>query len=120
MYFSVYLEYTEQAVMEYFRHIGIALSETIRDGSFDWTVVHADIDYLRPARFDDLLHIGVRVLRCGRSSFDVEFVIADHDREAIHAFGRLVLVCFDSRVGQACPIPQLVREQIRKFEAASW
>lgn len=116
VYFAVYLEYVEQALMEYFRTIGIDLRRTIEDGSFDWAAVHAEIDWRSPAVFDDELAIGLRIGRIGRSSFDVEFAVMSGEKKVLHASGRLVLVCFDVQTRQAHPVPDFVRQAVERFE----
>ncbi|GBD20567.1 1,4-dihydroxy-2-naphthoyl-CoA hydrolase [bacterium HR28] len=116
VYFAVYLEYIEHALMEYFRALGIDLRRTIEEGSFDWAAVHAEIDWRSPAVFDDELAIGLRVSRIGRSSFDVEFAVTNAEKNVLHAVGRLVLVCFDVRTRQARPVPDFVRQAVERFE----
>ncbi|MFN3336410.1 MAG: acyl-CoA thioesterase [Thermomicrobium sp.] len=116
VYFAVYLEYIEHALMEYFRTLGIDLRRTIEEGSFDWAAVHAEIDWRSPAMFDDELAIGLRVSRIGRSSFDVEFAVMNVEKTLLHAVGRLVLVCFDVRMRQARPVPDFVRQAVERFE----
>lgn len=116
VYFSVYLEYVEQAVMEYFRACGVPIASSIRDGDFDWAVVHAEIDYHHPAAFDDQLAVGIRVSSCGRTSFHIDFVIVSQESRELLTHGRLVLVSYDSRAKQSRPIPLSVREAIEKFE----
>jgi acyl-CoA thioester hydrolase len=118
VYFSVYFEYVEQAIMEYFQQIGVPIGKTIHEGSFDWAFAHAEIDYRAPVAFDDLVSIGIRIPKRGRSSFEVHFAVVDAARERVHAHGRLVLVCYDSRSRRSCPLPDFVREKIEAFEGA--
>ncbi len=116
VYFAVYLEYVEHALMEYFRKLGIDLRRTIEEGSFDWAAVHAEIDWRSPAAFDDELAIGLSISRMGRSSFDVDFAVMDAEKSSLHVVGRLVLVCFDARMGEARPVPEFVRQPVGRFE----
>jgi acyl-CoA thioester hydrolase len=60
--------YADVAITEYFRALGIAYpADLSRDGG-DFFAIRTVLEYLAPARFDDLLEIGVRVGRLGRSS----------------------------------------------------
>src|SRR5690606_23203285 len=63
-----YLTYADVAITEYFRALGIQYpADLSRDGG-DFFAIKTVLEYLAPARFDDLLDIGVRASRLGRSS----------------------------------------------------
>jgi acyl-CoA thioester hydrolase len=74
------------------------------------------IEYLAPARFDDLLEVFIRVSRIGRTSATYECAAyrVDDDVLMVTAQQTLVLVDLDER--KACPVPQWFRERIREFE----
>ncbi|NQD96520.1 acyl-CoA thioesterase, partial [Pseudomonas sp. CrR25] len=70
-----YLTYADVAITEYFRALGIAYpADLSRDGS-DFFAIKTVLEYLAPARFDELLEIGVRVGRLGRSSLTFQLGI---------------------------------------------
>ncbi|MEQ9366579.1 MAG: thioesterase family protein, partial [Leptospirales bacterium] len=56
-----YLTYFDVAITEYFRaRTGKSYDELVADHGMDFHVQQSVIDYRSPARFDDLLQIGVR------------------------------------------------------------
>jgi acyl-CoA thioester hydrolase len=76
----------------------------------------SSIEYLAPARFDDLIEVFIRVARIGRTSVTYEMAahLAETDELMVTANQTLVLVDLAER--KACPIPDVFRERIRDFE----
>src|SRR5438046_9692779 len=65
VYYGRYLPYFDSARVEYHRHLDM-LETQPRDVEF---VMRAStIEYLAPARFDDLIEVFIRVARIGRTS----------------------------------------------------
>ena len=76
----------------------------------------SSVEYLAPARFDDLLEIFVRLARIGRTSATYEcaaFRMSD-DAPMVTASQTLVLVDLATR--RPAEIPGTYREKIRAFE----
>lgn len=71
---SRYLELADVAMTEYFRSLGFTYTELVAGGA-DPSVVSARLNFERPARFDDVLDIGVACTRVGRSSFDLSMAV---------------------------------------------
>ena len=63
VYYGRYLPYFDLARVEYHRHLG-----RVHIGNVDFAMRAVTIEYLAPARFDDLLEIFVRVERIGTTS----------------------------------------------------
>jgi len=112
VYYGKYLEYFDNALYEYFRSLGFEPGAMNERFGFDTSVVHAEIDYVSPASFDDLLDIGVRVTRMGRTSFAATFEIRESERLICRA--SLVLVNYDAATARARPLPANIREAINK------
>jgi acyl-CoA thioester hydrolase len=113
VYYGRYLPYFDSARVEYHRHLGI--SGVGREG-FEFVMRASTVEYLAPARFDDLLEVFVRLKRIGRTSVTYECAAyrMDDDALMVTADQTLVLVDLDER--RACPIPDDFREAIRAFE----
>jgi YbgC/YbaW family acyl-CoA thioester hydrolase len=71
-----YLLYADVGFTELWREAVGPWQEMVAEG-VDAVVAHADIDFRAPARFDDELRLGARVLRLGRTDSD-----HDGDRRA--------------------------------------
>jgi acyl-CoA thioester hydrolase len=113
VYYGRYLPYFDQARVEYARHLGMLATGP---EEFEFVLRASTIDYLAPARFDDLLEVFIRVSRIGRTSATYECAAfrVDDDVLMVTAQQTLVLVDLDER--KACPVPEWFRERIREFE----
>jgi acyl-CoA thioester hydrolase len=112
VYYGRYLPYFDTARVEYHRHLGL-----LRMSSEHEFVMRASaLEYLAPARFDDLVEVFVRVARIGRTSTTYEFAAyrVEDDLLMVTAKQTLVLVDLDER--QAAPIPDDYKAPIERFE----
>jgi acyl-CoA thioester hydrolase len=113
VYYGRYLPYFDQARVEYARHLEM-LATGPEEHEF---VMRANtIEYLAPARFDDLVEVFIRVARIGTTSVTYECAAyrVDDDVLMVTATQTLVLVDLDER--KACPVPEWFKERIRDFE----
>jgi acyl-CoA thioester hydrolase len=113
VYYGRYLPYFDQARVEYARHLEM-LATGPEEHEF---VMRANtIEYLAPARFDDLVEVFIRVARIGTTSVTYECAAyrVDDDILMVTATQTLVLVDLDER--KACPVPEWFKEKIREFE----
>ncbi len=112
VYYGRYLPYFDQARVEYHRHLGMLRLDT----EHDFVMRASDIEYLAPARFDDLLEVFIRVSRIGRTSVTYEMCayLVENDELLVTAHQTLVLVDLDAR--KAAPVPDEFREKLRAFE----
>jgi acyl-CoA thioester hydrolase len=111
VYYGRYLPYFDHARTEYHRHVA---SPRIEGAEFVMRAL--DVEYLAPARFDDLLELFVRVRRIGTSSVTYECIAhrLPDDALMVTATQTLVLVALESRRPTA--VPDELRHSIRAFE----
>jgi acyl-CoA thioester hydrolase len=113
VYYGRYMPYFDLSRVEYHRHLGMPYTGR-REHEF---VMRAcTIDYLAPARFDDLIEVFVRIARIGRTSVTYECAAyrVDDDVHLVSAQQTLVLVALATHT--ATPVPESFRETIRAFE----
>jgi acyl-CoA thioester hydrolase len=105
----VYLTYMETARIQWwievtghrdFRNFGMILART-------------EIDYKAPASWGDRLEVGVRCASIRRSSFVLEFRVAEPDGGRVFAEARKVLVHYDYDAGRSVPLPEALREKLK-------
>ncbi len=72
VYYANYLKFLERARSEWLRALGLAQTELARREGLLFVVRHVAADYLRPARFDDLLEIRSRLMELGGASLTLE------------------------------------------------
>lgn len=113
VYYGRYLPYFDHARTEYHRHVA-----TFRTEGAEFVMRALEVEYVAPARFDDLLELYVRVRRIGNSS--VTYVCAafrlPDDLLMVTAKQTLVLVDLESR--RPMRVPDELRSAVRAFEGA--
>lgn len=71
VYYANYLKFLERARSEWLRSLGFEQDElAARDGVL-FVVRRVEADYLRPARFNDMLAVSSRLLDVGRASLEM-------------------------------------------------
>lgn len=90
-----------------------------RAGRLIFAVRSAQIDYLKPARFNQLLSVSVKVAEAGKASlvFDqtVSLIIEgneEKDSGMLLCKGRVKIACLDANSLKPRAIPTLIRQEI--------
>jgi acyl-CoA thioester hydrolase len=114
VYYGRYLPYFDQARVEYHRNLGL-LEKEVGDGP-EFVMRACSIEYLAPAKFDDLIDVYVRAARIGRTSvtFEMAAYRANDGLLLVTATQTLVLVDLEQR--RPVAVPDDYREKIRAFE----
>ncbi len=109
-----YLNYFDVAFTEYWR--ATALPDVLAQSAagLELFARKAGIEYHAPARFDDVLDIGVRCAELGRSS--LRFVLEIYRADALLISGEMLYVHADSRVRKSEPVPAAWRSRLTAFE----
>lgn len=109
-----YLTYFDVAFTEYWRATGLpGVLDQARDGR-EMFARKATIEYQSPARFDNVLDIGVRCAGFGRSS--VRFVLEIHLGDQHLISGELVYVYADTALRKGVAFPDDWRETMTRLE----
>ena len=114
VYYGRYLPYFDLARVEYHRHLGLLRI----DEEHELVMRASSVEYLAPARFDDLLEVFVRLARIGTTSATYECAAyrVEDDALMVTATQTLVLVDLDER--RARPIAERMKEIVAAFEGA--
>ncbi len=111
-----YLTYIDTAIAEYWRAIGLPYPHGYVDRyGADVYLRKATVEYLGSARYDDLLEIGCRVTRLGRTSMTFAFEIYRAAEEPPLVTADLVYVNADPAM-QPAPLPEDLRRRVAGFE----
>ena len=110
-----YFLYFDVAVAEYWRAIGIPYPDGYVDTyGTDVFAVKATAEYHGSATYDDLLDIGCRVARIGRSS--LQFILGVWRGEEHITSGELIYVNADPNTRKSVQWPEAFRKAILEFE----
>ena len=110
-----YFLYFDVAVAEYWRAIGIPYPDGyVNSYGTDVYAVKATAEYHGSATYDDMLDVGCRVGRIGRSS--LQFVFGVWNGEEHITSGELIYVNADTRTRKSAPWAQAFRKAVLDFE----
>ena len=109
-----YLTYFDLAMTEYLRAMGFPYPSGLLDVGSDLFVVKATVEYKASARYDEEIDIYCRVARIGRSS--LQFVFEIHRGDDLLVTGENIYVNADPKTKQSAPVPEVLREAIKRFE----
>ena len=106
VYHSNYLNFAERARTEMVRELGISQSALLAEGKgHAFAVRHAEIDFVKPARLDDLLRVESDVTEVGGASLEVRQIIRrlDDGIELVRLNVRLAYISLDGRPARLPP-----------------
>jgi acyl-CoA thioester hydrolase len=107
VYYANYLKFAERGRMEFLRRFGYSHQQTRDEYNAVLVVRHVEIDYLAPARLDDLLDIATETVECKNSSLTMRQTIRRGD--AVLAEISIVIVAVGAS-GKAVRIPPQLRQ----------
>lgn len=113
---TVYFRWCESARIAYLEKVG--LSSEIAGQGIGPILAHIGCNFRKPVTYPDTVHVGARVTRLGRSSFEMEHLIVS-DRLEIAADAQSTLVVYDYNTAKPHPIPDQLRSAIERLEQRS-
>jgi YbgC/YbaW family acyl-CoA thioester hydrolase len=124
MHYSNFFRFMETAEHGFYRSLGFSVVMPETDPRLGWPRVHAECDYIKPLRFEDLVEIHLLVAekknKALRYLFRFRRLNADPVEEV--ARGALTVVCVAHRPGgtmAAVAIPHLIADKIQVAPKAS-
>ena len=125
VYYANYLKFLERCRTEYLRSLGHEQANLLRDAGIAFVVRSVSLEYLKPARLDDLLTVSVEVEKTSRS----QIFFCQHIRrknplategwdELLNGRIQIVCVCVDAATGQmkVTSIPAAMRAQLEAIQ----
>jgi acyl-CoA thioester hydrolase len=113
VYYGRYLPYFDHARTEYHRHLSLT---RLDDAEFVMRASH--VEYVAPARFDDLIESFVRVAKIGRTSVTYECAAYRLPDESLMVTASQTLVLVDLANRRPTPVPDEFRTAVRALEGA--
>ncbi|MGI9307294.1 MAG: tol-pal system-associated acyl-CoA thioesterase [Gammaproteobacteria bacterium] len=113
VYHASYIRFFERARTEYLRRLGFCLHELREEWGALFVVRSLAVEYLRPARLDDLLHVDARIAGCGRVYAD--FAQSARRGGEILAEAKVRAVCVSAKTGRAAALPPPLAGKIEGY-----
>ena len=111
VYYANYLRFLERARTEILRELGFEQAQLAHDAGIAFAVRSLAVDYIKPARLDDLVEVVSTIAELRRAQ--VVF------RQGIHRGKELLLdatvrvACLDLTEGKATAIPKNIHDQLK-------
>ena len=110
VYYANYLKFMERARTEWLRALGFEQDELSRREGVLFAVRSARLEFLKPARFNDLLQATVRVSQRGKASLTFAQEIRRDERTLCE--GEVKVACLDATTFTPRPIPEDIGSKI--------
>jgi acyl-CoA thioester hydrolase len=112
VYYANYLKFMERARTEWLRRLGVDQSELMREQRLMFVVVSAEVKYLKPACFNDLLNVSCKIVSTTRTSLGFEQEIRrDSEQGELLVTGTLRAACVDADTRRPKAIPTNMLEE---------
>lgn len=112
VYYANYLKYMERARTEYLRHLGFEQDVLIKTHNVIFAVRHVQLDYHKPARFNELLEVRSSVTECKKASLLFEQQVYRVDDVALLCAGQVKIACLQADSFKPSAIPPFILEKI--------
>ncbi|MGA7181568.1 MAG: tol-pal system-associated acyl-CoA thioesterase [Thiobacillaceae bacterium] len=113
VYYANYLKFMERARSEWLRVLGFDQNELRNELGIVFMVRRVTIEYLKPARYDDLLTISARLEQANRASFVMKQTI---ERDELLCRAEVTLVCVNAQSFKPVRIPNEMLQALKLIE----
>lgn len=112
VYYANYLKYFERGRTEFLRERGVSLTDC-HDKGIVFVVTRAEVDYLSPGRYNDLLLLDTQLTGTSRITMTFRHSIKREGSEKELVSGIVVLASVN-RDGRPVRLPQDIRARLEK------
>jgi acyl-CoA thioester hydrolase len=112
VYHANYLRYMERARTEFFRVIGLKAAYLDDAEPTAWALRKVEVEYIRPAKFDDLVEVRTTVVALSGARMGADQAIWRGDEQLTKG---QVQACIISLSGRPKRIPPEIRDKILPF-----
>ncbi len=110
VYHANYLKFFERARTEWLRNLGVEQDNLRQSEGLLFVVYQITVDYYKPARFNELLHVASQVAEVGKATLTLVQTLNRADCTLCRASVRLAAIADGS--GRPCRIPSWLLERI--------
>ena len=121
VYYANYLKFLERCRTEWLRDIGHEQGELLRDPGIAFVVRSVNVEYLKPARLDDLLSVSLEVERITKSQIFFRQHVRRDNPDATNGSDELIsariqIVCVNMAQMKITSIPTVLRTQLEAIQ----
>jgi acyl-CoA thioester hydrolase len=113
VYYANYLKFMERSRTEMLRSYGFEQDELIKKEGIIFAVRSISVDYLKPAKFNDLLQVSAKLVEHGRASMTFDQQIF-HESDHVNPLctGTVRIACLDADNLRPKSMPQSILTEI--------
>jgi acyl-CoA thioester hydrolase len=112
VYYANYLKFAERARTEWLRETGHEHAALMKERGFAFAVRRCAVEYLKPARLDDLLEVETQILAFGAATLDILQIVRRDDVTLAELKIQLALL---GPEGRPARLPESVRAVLADF-----
>jgi len=112
VYHTNYLKFLERARTELLRSFGFEQDQLKEQVNIIFAVRNINVDYLKPAQFNDLLQVGVMIKRLGPASIVFNQTISRESDSSLLCQAEVKIACLTADTLRPCPIPDNIARKI--------
>lgn len=113
VYYANYLKFFERARTEWLRALGHNQQALIEQRGLLFAVRSVQLEYIAPARLDDLLSVELRIERVRRASLDFAQSIRRSDEDTELCTAQVKVACLEAETFRPAVIPADIKESFR-------
>jgi acyl-CoA thioester hydrolase len=110
VFYANYLKFFERARTEMLRSLGFEQDTLLAEQNLIFVVRSVNIDYLKPARFNQLLDVSAKVAEFKKTNLTFQQSVS-HWQEVLCS-GTIRIACLDAQTMKPKPIPIAILEQL--------
>jgi acyl-CoA thioester hydrolase len=113
VYYANYLRFMERARTEWMRALGFEQDRLLQDTGLLFAVRSASLDFLSPARFNDLLEVTAEVQQRTRASLTFHQVITRSSApQTPLCTGQVKIACLEAATFRPRPLPEFIVKEL--------
>jgi acyl-CoA thioester hydrolase len=113
VYYANYLRFMERARTEWMRALGFEQDRLLREEGIVFAVRSANVEFLQPARFNDLLTVVTSLQQRGRASLTfAQSISRQHEETQPCCSGEVKIACVNADTFRPQPIPEIFMKEI--------
>jgi acyl-CoA thioester hydrolase len=113
VYYANYLKFMERSRTEWLRQRGLEQDVLIREHDLIFAVRAAQVEYRKPARFNQLLNVSAAIAHSGKASITfVQKITPAEDDSVILCDGQIKVVSLSASTFKPKPLPEELRMEI--------
>ena len=121
VYYANYLKYFERCRTEWLREIGHDQADLLRDPGIAFVVRSVSLEYLKPARLDDLLSVGLEVEKITKSQIFFRQHVRRQNPTVDGGWdellsGKVQIICVNASLMKITSIPALLRTKLEALQ----